>query len=81
MCPVFEVVKKRRLVMNENVLQVEVGRRLEGVRGEPRQAFIKAGEKRIGSFLLWGENPGNIKLNTAGKFWLHELINERGQSC
>lgn len=64
--------------MKENALQVEVGRRLEKVKGGPLQAFIKAGGQRIGSFLLWGENPGNIKLNTAGKFWLHDLISEGG---
>ena len=46
----------------------------ENVKGSPKQAFIKSGEQRIGSFLLWGDNPGSIKLNPAGKFWLHNLI-------
>ena len=60
--------------MERTGLQIEVGKRLENVKGSPKQAFIKSGEQRIGSFLLWGDIPGSIRLNPAGKFWLHNLI-------
>ena len=58
-------------------VQAEVGKRLENVKGEPKQVFLKVGEQRIGSVLVWGENPSkNIKLNAAGIFWLHELMSK-----
>jgi hypothetical protein len=65
--------------MERTGLQIELGKRLTNVRGEPKQAFIKSGEQRIGSFLLWGDNPGTIKLNAAGKFFIHELITDGGE--
>jgi len=56
-------------------VQVEVGKRLEKVKGEPKQVFLKVGDQRIGSVLVWGENPSkNVRLNSAGIFWLHELM-------
>jgi len=58
-------------------VQVEVGKRLENVKGSPKQVFLKVGDKRIGSVLLWGENPSkNVRLNAAGIFWLHELMSK-----
>ena len=58
-------------------VQVEVGKRMEKVKGQPKQVFLKVGEQRIGSVLVWGENPSqNIRLNAAGKFWLHELMSK-----
>ncbi len=58
-------------------IKVEVGKRLEGVKGKPIQVFLKIGEQRIGSVLKWNDNPGKyINLNTAGRFWLHELMNQ-----
>ena len=56
-------------------VKIEVGNRLEKVKGQPKQAFIKIGEQIIGTVLVWNENPGeHIKLNAAGKFWLHDLL-------
>ena len=56
-------------------VQVELGKRLEKVKGEPKQVFLKVGDQRIGSVLVWGENPSkNVRLNAAGIFWLHEMI-------
>ena len=56
-------------------VQLEIGKRLEKVKGQPKQVFLKVGEQRIGSVLLWGENPSkNVRLNAAGVFWLHELM-------
>ena len=58
-------------------VQAEVGKRMENVKGQPKQVFLKVGEQRIGSVLVWGENPSkNVKLNAAGVFWLHELMSE-----
>ena len=58
-------------------VQVEVGKRLENVKGQPKQVFLKVGEQRIGSVLLCGENPSkNVRLNAAGIFWLHELLSK-----
>ena len=58
-------------------VQVEVGKRMENVKGQPKQVFLKVGDQRIGSVLVWGENPSkNIKLNAAGVFWIHELMSE-----
>ena len=58
-------------------VQAEVGKRMENVKGQPKQVFLKVGEQRIGSVLVWGENPSkNVKLNVAGLFWLHELMSE-----
>lgn len=54
---------------------IEVGKRLEQVKGQPKQVFLKVGKQTIGSILMWNENPGKyIKLNEAGKFWLHDLL-------
>ena len=64
---------------NQTDIRIEVGKRLENVKGSPKQAFIKSGEQRIGSFLLWGDNPGSIRLNARGKFFIHELINDGGE--
>ena len=56
-------------------VQVEVGKRMGNIKGEPKQVFLKVGDQRIGSVLVWGENPSkNVRLNAAGIFWLHELI-------
>jgi len=56
-------------------VQAEVGERMEQVKGQPKQVFLKVGEQRIGSVLVWGENPSkNVRLNAAGIFWLHELM-------
>lgn len=56
-------------------IQVEVGKRMEAVKGKPTQCFLKVGEQRIGSFLKWDQNPStNLRLNQAGRFWLHELM-------
>jgi len=58
-------------------VQVEVGKRLDGVKGQPKQIFLKCGDQRIGSVLVWGENPSkNIRLNAAGIFWLHEMLSQ-----
>jgi len=65
---------------NQTDIRIEVGKRLEKVKGSPRQAYIKAGKQRLGTFLLWGNNPGSIRLNPAGKFWLHNLIEGGEQS-
>jgi hypothetical protein len=62
-------------VTNLTNVQLEIGKRLEKVKGQPKQVFLKVGEQRIGSVLLWGENPSkNVRLNAAGVFWLHELM-------
>ena len=56
-------------------LKVEIGKRLECVTGQPKQVFLKVGKQRIGSVLFWGDVPGKeIRLNDAGKFWLHDLL-------
>lgn len=58
-------------------VQVEIGKRMENVKGQPKQVFLKVGDQRIGSLLVWGENPSkNIRLNSAGAFWLHELMSK-----
>ena len=58
-------------------VQTEVGKRMERVKGQPKQVFLKVGDQRIGSVLVWGDNPSkNVKLNAAGIFWLHELMNQ-----
>ena len=62
---------------NQTDFQIEVGKRLEGVKGTPKQVFLKVGDQRIGSVLVWGENPSkNVRLNAAGIFWLHELLSK-----
>jgi len=62
---------------NQTDFQIEVGERLECVKGNPKQVFLKVGEQRIGSVLVWGENPSkNVRLNAAGIFWLHELMSK-----
>ena len=58
-----------------NEINIEVGKRLERVKGQPKQIHLKSGRQRIGTVLVWNENPGKyIKLNAAGKFWLHEML-------
>ena len=58
-------------------VQIEVGKRLENVKGQPKQVHLKVGDQRIGSVLVWGENPSkNVRLNAAGIFWLHELLSK-----
>jgi hypothetical protein len=58
-------------------VQIEVGNRLESVKGSPKQVHLKVGDQRIGSVLVWGENPSkNVRLNAAGIFWLHELLSK-----
>ena len=62
---------------NSTNVQVEIGKRMEKVKGQPKQVFLKVGDQRIGSVLVWGENPSkNIRLNSAGTFWLHELMSK-----
>ena len=65
---------------NQTDMQIEIGKRFENIKGSPRQAFIKSGQKRLGSFLLWEDNPGDIRLTTFGKFWIHNLIEEGRES-
>ena len=56
-------------------INIEIGNRLENVKGQPKQIHVKVGKQRIGTVLLWGDVPGKeIRLNTAGKFWLHGLL-------
>ena len=58
-------------------VQVEIGKRMQSVKGEPRQVHLKVGDQTIGSVLVWGENPSkNVRLNSAGVFWLHELMSK-----
>jgi hypothetical protein len=62
---------------NLNNVQLEIGKRLEKVKGQPKQVFLKVGDQRIGSVLVWGENPSkNIRLSSAGIFWLHEMLSK-----
>jgi hypothetical protein len=62
---------------NLNNVQLEIGKRLENVKGQPKLVFLKVGDQKIGSVLLWGENPSkNIRLNAAGIFWLHEMMSK-----
>lgn len=71
------VTKKEDAMTNQTDFQIEVGERLERVKGNPKQVFLKVGEQRIGSVLVWGENPSkNVRLNAAGIFWLHELMSK-----
>ena len=58
-------------------IKVEIGKRLDRTKGKPKQVFLKVGEQRIGSVLLFGDNPGkDIRLNEAGRWWIHELMNQ-----
>jgi len=61
----------------KEIINVEIGKRLERVKGQPRQVFIKAGKQTIGSVLVFGDNPGkDIRLNEAGRWWIHEMLNK-----
>jgi hypothetical protein len=66
---------KRKEKDMEETISVEIGKRLENVKGNPKRVLIKLGDQVIGSVLLFGDNPSeNIRLNEAGKFWLHDLL-------